>query len=172
MGRGAECEVCIPAKSLSRAHAVLMVDGGTHFIQDLGSRNKTYRGNVSNCRPQVMGSLNGMGTLWGPIPAIDTIVTTTLCPGFPAQILSRNFGENSENLAHEMMPLEALVRLCGDPDHTVLAHRVLLTGSNHGYSTCSLVSLKSINYLLCIGKLVVMAMLSLLPVVLVQGVLQ
>ena len=167
MGRGAECEVCIPAKSLSRAHAVLMVDGGTHFIQDLGSRNKTYRGNVSSCRPQVMGSLSGMGTLLGPIPVTDTIMTTTLCPGFPGQILSRNFGEKSENLAWEMMPLD----LCGDPDHTVLAHRVLLTSSNHGYSTCSLVSLKSINYLLCIGKLVVMAILSLLPV-LVQGVLQ
>jgi len=46
VGRGAECEVCIPAKSLSRAHAVLMVDGGTHFIQDLRSRNKMYRGNM------------------------------------------------------------------------------------------------------------------------------
>jgi len=73
-----------------------------------------------------MGSLSEMGILWGPIPVIDTIVTTTLCPGFPAQILSRNFGENSENLACKMMPLD----LCGDADHTVLAHRVLLTSSN------------------------------------------
>jgi len=61
VGRGAECEVCIPAKSLSRAHAVLMVDGGTHFIQDLGSRNKTYRGNVSSCRPRSWG----LSVRWG-----------------------------------------------------------------------------------------------------------
>ena len=40
--------MCIAAKSLSRTHATLLVDGETHFIQDLGSRNKTYRGKVSN----------------------------------------------------------------------------------------------------------------------------
>ena len=48
IGRSEECDVCIPAKSLSRTHATLLVDGETHFIQDLGSRNKTYRGRVSN----------------------------------------------------------------------------------------------------------------------------
>jgi len=81
-----------------------MVDGGTHFIQDLRSRNKMYRGNVSSYRPQVMGSLSEMGTLGGPFPVTDTIVTTTLCLGSPAQILSRNFGEKSDILACEMMP--------------------------------------------------------------------
>ena len=48
IGRSEECDVCIATKSLSRTHATLLVDGGTHFIQDLGSRNKTYRGKVSN----------------------------------------------------------------------------------------------------------------------------
>ena len=48
IGRSEECDVCIAAKSLSRTHATLLVDGETHFIQDLGSRNKTYRGKVSN----------------------------------------------------------------------------------------------------------------------------
>ena len=47
LGRGSECEVVIPARSLSRKHATVLVEGGTHFIQDLGSRNKTYRGTVS-----------------------------------------------------------------------------------------------------------------------------
>lgn len=46
-GRGSECEVVIPARSLSRKHATVLVEGGTHFIQDLDSRNKTYRGTVS-----------------------------------------------------------------------------------------------------------------------------
>jgi len=92
VGRGAECEVCIPAKSLSRAHAVLMVDGGTHFIQDLGSRNKTYRGNVSSCRPQGVSQWDG--TLWGSIPVTDTIVTTAqafqprFCLTTPCMVLS------------------------------------------------------------------------------------
>lgn len=145
-----------------------MVDGGTHFIQDLGSRNKTYRGNVSSCRPQVMGSLSEMGPCgvqslsliqsW-PLPRLSS-------PDFVSQLwreirnpgmwnyATRNFGRS----------------VWWSRSHSVSTQGI--TSSNHGYSTCSLVSLKSINYLLCIGKLVVMAISSLLPVVLVQGVLQ
>ena len=48
LGRGSECEVVIPARSLSRKHAAILIEGGTHFVQDLDSRNKTYRGTVSN----------------------------------------------------------------------------------------------------------------------------
>ena len=47
LGRGSESNLVIPAKSLSRTHATILVEDGTHFVQDLGSRNKTYRGTVS-----------------------------------------------------------------------------------------------------------------------------
>lgn len=48
IGRGSGCEVCIDAKSLSRKHTIILVEDGYHFIQDLGSRNKTYRKSVRN----------------------------------------------------------------------------------------------------------------------------
>ena len=47
LGRGSDCDLVIQAQSLSRRHATVLVEGGTHFIQDLDSRNKTYRGTVS-----------------------------------------------------------------------------------------------------------------------------
>ena len=47
LGRGSDCDFVIQARSLSRRHATLLMEGGTHFIQDLDSRNKTYRGTVS-----------------------------------------------------------------------------------------------------------------------------
>ena len=47
LGRGSECEVVIAARSLSRKHATILVEGGTHFVRDLDSRNKTYRRAVS-----------------------------------------------------------------------------------------------------------------------------
>ena len=59
IGRSEECDVCIHAKSLSRTHATLLVDGETHFIQDLGSRNKTYRGRVSNWYNNKVGYFEG-----------------------------------------------------------------------------------------------------------------
>ena len=47
LGRGSDCDLVIEARSLSRKHAKVLVEGGTHFIQDLDSRNKTHRGTVS-----------------------------------------------------------------------------------------------------------------------------
>ena len=46
LGRGSDCDLVIEARSLSRRHATVLVEGGTHFIQDLDSRNKTYRRTV------------------------------------------------------------------------------------------------------------------------------
>ena len=57
LGRGSECELVIEARSLSRKHATVLVEGGTHFIQDLNSRNKTYRGTVSVLKPSLLVDL-------------------------------------------------------------------------------------------------------------------
>ena len=47
VGRDEECQVPIPVRVLSRQHAILLVEGGEHFVQDLGSQNNTYRKGVS-----------------------------------------------------------------------------------------------------------------------------
>ena len=47
IGRSVDCDLSIETVSLSRKHAVILVEGGTHFVQDNDSRNKTYRGSVS-----------------------------------------------------------------------------------------------------------------------------
>lgn len=47
VGRGADCNLSIDAVSLSRKHAVILVEKGTHFVLDNASRNKTFRGVVS-----------------------------------------------------------------------------------------------------------------------------
>ncbi len=47
IGREDKCGICILASSLSRQHAIILVEGDSHFVQDLGSRNKTYRKSVS-----------------------------------------------------------------------------------------------------------------------------
>lgn len=47
IGRGDDCDVTICAHSLSRQHAQILVEEGSHFIQDLASRNKTFRKLVS-----------------------------------------------------------------------------------------------------------------------------
>ena len=49
MGRDEDCQVSIPVRALSRQHAILLVEGGEHFVQDLGSRNCSYRRGVSVC---------------------------------------------------------------------------------------------------------------------------
>lgn len=41
-----ECDLSIEAVSLSRKHAIILVERGTHFVMDNGSRNKTFRGEV------------------------------------------------------------------------------------------------------------------------------
>lgn len=46
IGRGDDCDLSIEAVSLSRKHAVILVEGGGHFILDNDSRNKTLRGTV------------------------------------------------------------------------------------------------------------------------------
>ena len=46
IGRGVNCDLSIEGRSLSRKHAVILVESGTHFVQDNASRNRTYRGNV------------------------------------------------------------------------------------------------------------------------------
>lgn len=47
IGRDEECDVCIPVRALSRQHATILVEEGEHFVQDLDSRNYTYRKGVS-----------------------------------------------------------------------------------------------------------------------------
>ena len=46
IGRVSECDLTIEAVSLSRKHAVILIERGTHFVMDNGSRNKTLRGKV------------------------------------------------------------------------------------------------------------------------------
>ena len=46
MGRGEDCSVLIPHKFVSRRHAKILVDKGSHFIMDLRSYNKTFRQTV------------------------------------------------------------------------------------------------------------------------------
>lgn len=43
-----ECDLYINGRSLSREHAVILVEGGTHFVMDNDSRNNTFRKMVSN----------------------------------------------------------------------------------------------------------------------------
>ncbi|CAE1237199.1 MDC1 [Acanthosepion pharaonis] len=44
VGRHDLCQVSIPVRSLSKKHACIEVRGRSHFIYDMGSRNKTRRG--------------------------------------------------------------------------------------------------------------------------------
>ena len=46
VGRGEDCDVTLSNGSLSRKHAQILVEKGSHFIKDLGSRNKTFRRKV------------------------------------------------------------------------------------------------------------------------------
>jgi DNA-binding winged helix-turn-helix (wHTH) protein len=42
IGRGPECQVVIPDRSVSREHAEILLQDGKFLIQDLGSKNGTY----------------------------------------------------------------------------------------------------------------------------------
>ena len=47
IGRDEDCDLSIDAVSLSRKHAVVLVEKGTHFVMDNSSRNRTFRKSVS-----------------------------------------------------------------------------------------------------------------------------
>ncbi|XP_064397115.1 uncharacterized protein LOC135343983 isoform X3 [Halichondria panicea] len=47
VGRGEDCDVTLSNGSLSQKHAQILVEKGSHFIKDLGSRNKTFRRKVA-----------------------------------------------------------------------------------------------------------------------------
>ena len=49
VGRGDDCEISIPARTLSRHHAILLVEEGEHFVKDLGGCNFSFRRGVSCC---------------------------------------------------------------------------------------------------------------------------
>ena len=55
IGRDEDCQVSIPVLALSRLHAILLSEGGEHFVQDLESRNCTYRKGVSGCGLKLVG---------------------------------------------------------------------------------------------------------------------
>ena len=42
LGRQIDCHVCLVGKQVSRQHALIVCDGGQHFVEDLGSSNGTY----------------------------------------------------------------------------------------------------------------------------------
>jgi serine phosphatase RsbU (regulator of sigma subunit) len=42
LGRQADCHVCLTGKQVSRQHALIVCEGGQHFVEDLGSSNGTY----------------------------------------------------------------------------------------------------------------------------------
>jgi serine phosphatase RsbU (regulator of sigma subunit) len=42
LGRQIDCHVCLAGKQVSRQHALIVCDGGQHFVEDLGSSNGTY----------------------------------------------------------------------------------------------------------------------------------
>ena len=46
IGRDEDCDLSIDAVSLSRKHAMFLVENGTHFVMDNSSRNKTFRKSV------------------------------------------------------------------------------------------------------------------------------
>lgn len=61
IGRGMECDLYINGRSLSREHAVILVEGGTHFVMDNGSRNNTFRKTVSDESESVEWKLTRVG---------------------------------------------------------------------------------------------------------------
>jgi len=42
LGRSPDCDVVIDVAAVSRRHAILIEEGGTYLLQDMGSRNGTY----------------------------------------------------------------------------------------------------------------------------------
>ena len=43
IGRSSGCNIAIKDQSISKKHAVILVENGEHFVRDLASKNKTYR---------------------------------------------------------------------------------------------------------------------------------
>jgi hypothetical protein len=42
IGRGTDCEIMLPERQISRQHAQIERDGGSYWLRDLGSKNRTY----------------------------------------------------------------------------------------------------------------------------------
>jgi hypothetical protein len=42
MGRGTDCDFVLPERQVSRQHAQIERDGGSYWLRDLGSKNRTY----------------------------------------------------------------------------------------------------------------------------------
>src|SRR6266436_1411075 len=42
LGRSVACHITIPGTAVSRQHAHILQSQGKHYIEDLGSRNKTF----------------------------------------------------------------------------------------------------------------------------------
>ena len=42
IGRGTNCEIVLPERRVSRQHAQIERDGGSYWLRDLGSKNRTY----------------------------------------------------------------------------------------------------------------------------------
>ena len=42
IGRGTNCEIVLPERRISRQHAQIERDGGSYWLRDLGSKNRTY----------------------------------------------------------------------------------------------------------------------------------
>jgi hypothetical protein len=42
IGRGTGCEIVLPERQISRQHAQIERDGGSYWLRDLGSKNRTY----------------------------------------------------------------------------------------------------------------------------------
>ncbi len=56
-GRSASCDVVIPGTAVSRQHAQVLRSQGNYYLEDLGSRNKTYLNN-RELTPRTQVSLN------------------------------------------------------------------------------------------------------------------
>ena len=61
LGRQIDCHVCLAGKQVSRQHALILCDGGQHFVEDLGSSNGTYL-NGNRLAPHTPGSAPASST--------------------------------------------------------------------------------------------------------------
>lgn len=77
IGRKEDCDLRIPLGEISRQHAVLMIDGDTATIRDLGSANGTY---VNNKRITEQELDAGDHVVIGPV------VFTVQIDGEPAEV--------------------------------------------------------------------------------------